>query len=220
MATLTLQQAAAYARAAGFTGDALVDIVAVAEPESSLSTTVVNSIGCVGVWQINQPVHVKDHPNWTVAWLQDPGNNAAAAYTVWQQQGMSAWQSWTTGRAAGYVSAAQVAVASVGGGTATGTATTAALTTATPATGTVTQADLLGDSGKALGSIAHVIIAGAAWVANPDNWSRLIYVVLGGGIILVGLEMVGVPVMTPVTMMMPEGKALTAASKITKAVRK
>lgn len=218
MATLTLQQAAAYARAAGFTGNDLVDIVAVATPESSLSTTVVNSIGCVGVWQINQPVHVKDHPNWTVQWLQDPANNATAAKVIFDQQGMSAWESWTTGKAAGYLPAAQVAVASVGGGTATGTATSAAFTSTT--TPTATPADLLGDSGKALGSIAHVVIAAAAWVANPDNWSRLIYVVIGGGLILVGLEAVGVPVMTPVTMALPEGKVLTAATKMTKAVRK
>lgn len=49
MAMLSMTQIAAYAKGAGFTGNALITAVAVAMAESSGSTTVVNSIGCVGL---------------------------------------------------------------------------------------------------------------------------------------------------------------------------
>lgn len=64
---------------AGVPNANLGEWLARARAESSLQTDVVNSIGAVGLLQINQPVHVKDHPEWTVAWLKDPANNVAAA---------------------------------------------------------------------------------------------------------------------------------------------
>ena len=63
--------------------------------ESGGDTAVVNSIGCVGLWQINQPVHVKSHPTWTVRWLQDPFNNARAAKAIHASQGWGAWEAYT-----------------------------------------------------------------------------------------------------------------------------
>lgn len=57
--------------------------LAIARAESSLRTDVVNnSTGAVGLFQINQPVHVRAHPTWTTSWLKDPGNNVAAARVV------------------------------------------------------------------------------------------------------------------------------------------
>jgi hypothetical protein len=70
-------------------------MAAIAMAESSGDTDVVNSIGCVGLWQINQPVHVKTHPRWTVKWLQNPLNNAAAAKEILKSQGLGAWEVYT-----------------------------------------------------------------------------------------------------------------------------
>ena len=51
MAYLTMTQIAGYAKSAGFTGDALIVAAAVAMAESSGNTSVVNSLGCVGLFQ-------------------------------------------------------------------------------------------------------------------------------------------------------------------------
>jgi hypothetical protein len=78
-------------------------MAAVAMAESSGRTDVVNAIGCVGLWQINQPVHVKSHPTWTVAYLQNPINNALAAKVIYGQQGYSAWEAYTDGSYSKYL---------------------------------------------------------------------------------------------------------------------
>ena len=57
MATLTISQAATYARTAGFSGDNLVTILAIAMAESGLNTTIQNSIGATGILQIYLAVH-------------------------------------------------------------------------------------------------------------------------------------------------------------------
>ena len=49
---LSMTQIAGYAKQAGFSGNALVTAVAVAMAESSGNTSVVNSLGCTGLWQI------------------------------------------------------------------------------------------------------------------------------------------------------------------------
>ena len=94
MPVLSYDQIVQVARAGGLPGDK--DMwAAVAMAESSGRTDVVNSIGCVGLWQINQPVHIKTHPTWTVAWLQNPVNNAKAAAVIYRAQGMKAWEAYT-----------------------------------------------------------------------------------------------------------------------------
>jgi hypothetical protein len=94
MATLTYQQIVQVARTGGLPGDPEV-WAAIAMAESSGRTDIVNEIGCVGLWQVNQPVWVKLHPTWTVAWLKNPVNNAKAAAYVYRAQGFSAWQAYT-----------------------------------------------------------------------------------------------------------------------------
>lgn len=70
-------------------------MAAIAMAESSGRTDVVNSIKCVGLWQINQPVHVKANPTWTIEWLQNPFNNARAAKKIQDQSGLGAWEAYT-----------------------------------------------------------------------------------------------------------------------------
>lgn len=92
MTTLSARQIGRAAYTAGFRGDSLVTAIAVAIGESSGRVEVVNSIGCVGLWQINQPVHVSAHPTWTRAWLQNAVNNARAAYSL--SGGGRTWGPW------------------------------------------------------------------------------------------------------------------------------
>lgn len=185
MATLTRSQIELYALAAGLPPGLFG---AIAEAESSGSTTVVNSIGCVGLWQINQPVQVKDHPTWTVAWLQDPSHNAQAAATLYRQSGTAPWVSsesvWSKDPAV------------------TGTSTTPAgllapdpfgddTTGAIPGDGSTTPSvPGLGDVQSVAGgvtSLAHLGVGAAKWLSNPQNWVRIGEVVVGAGLVLVGL---------------------------------
>jgi len=66
---LSINQAATYARSAGFSGDNLIIILAIAMAESGLDTTVQNSIGATGILQIYLAVH----PDVTYAQAIDPG---------------------------------------------------------------------------------------------------------------------------------------------------
>lgn len=96
MPTLSAREIAGVAAAAGFNRDAntWTTAVAVALAESGGRTDVVNRLGCVGLWQVYQSVHVKAHPTWTTAWLKNPRNNAQAAYVL--SNGGRNWKPWET----------------------------------------------------------------------------------------------------------------------------
>ncbi|SCF46452.1 Transglycosylase SLT domain-containing protein [Micromonospora matsumotoense] len=111
------------AYAAGFRNNPLVTAVAVAMAESSCNPSAVGSngptAGCPngsldrGLWQINNCYHPT--VNDTCAYTAQC--NANAAYNI--SSGGSNWQPWSTynnGAYAGYLSAAQAAVARLGGG--------------------------------------------------------------------------------------------------------
>lgn len=112
MTTLSAGGIADVAYAVGFRGDRLVTAVAVALAESSGRVEVVNSIGCVGLWQINQPVHVVAHPLWTRAWLQHAKNNARAAHVL-SNDGVTwhPWAAYTSGAYRAHLAAARLAAA-------------------------------------------------------------------------------------------------------------
>lgn len=176
MPTLTQSQIAVYARAAGLTPPDLWAAVAMAE--SSGRTDVVNPIGCVGLWQINQPVHVESHPSWTVAYLKDPGHNAAAAKVVAGSQGLSAWEAYTNGSYKQYYNGS----------------------TTTPIA-SLNPFDYLGPNGGSgnggvsgaidgLATIAQTTVDGAKWISTPYNWVRIGYVVGGGILVIMGLGIV------------------------------
>lgn len=133
MTTLTPVGIAQAARGAGFSGDSLTTAVAVALAESSGQVEVINSIGCVGLWQIYQKVHAPAHPTWTTAWLQNAANNAIAAYSV--SSGGTNWGPWTTYTSGAYkahLAAATTGVAASGGTTGGGAGGAAAGTPAAP----------------------------------------------------------------------------------------
>ncbi|WP_328341528.1 hypothetical protein [Micromonospora sp. NBC_00421] len=109
--------------AAGFRNNPLVSAVAVAMAESSCNPSAVGTngptAGCPsgsrdrGLWQINNCYH----PTVTDTCAYNAQCNANAAYSI--SSGGSNWQPWSTyknGAYAGYLSAAQAAVARLGGG--------------------------------------------------------------------------------------------------------
>lgn len=222
MPTLTYQQIVQVARAGGLPGDPEV-WAAIAMGESSGRTDIINSIGCVGLWQINQPVWVKDHPSWTVAYLQNPINNARAAHVVYNAQGFSAWQAYTGPSGSGSdgpwrqyyqtMSSNSVQPASwwndfwhgfkKGWNTGPG-----------PKLGDPNGADAppditggLGDVATGVGTIAEGVTKTATWLGNAKNWERIAYVVGGGVLVLLGLTIVARPLITGT----PVGRAANVA---------
>lgn len=203
MATLTQSQIYAIAVSTGLPQPKLMAAIAMAE--SSGRTNVVNPIGCVGLWQINQPVHVKDHPTWTKAWLSNPVNNARAAKVVYQMQGLEAWESYTDGRFKKYMDS-----------TAQGITDIDPLDPFNLIKGNQ-GGDALDAAGGAVGSIGD--IAGFAakagnWVSNPRNWLRIVYVIGGVALVVVGVSSLARPYVmkaaNAATDVVPQGKALKA----------
>ena len=111
--TLTMKQIGAAALAAGFTGNNLKIAVSIAMAESRGNPNATNSIGCVGLWQINQPVWVHSNSQWTVAWLQNPNNNAQAAMKVFTAQGWQGWSVYNSGAYQRYMDKATAATANL-----------------------------------------------------------------------------------------------------------
>jgi hypothetical protein len=118
---LSPSQIAAVASGAGFSGDSLVISIAVALAESSGNPLVINYLGCVGLWQIYQSVHQPAHPTWTTRWLQNPANNATAAYAL--SSGGRNWQPWETFTNGMYLDHLGVAAAAAGAPDGTGVPT-------------------------------------------------------------------------------------------------
>jgi len=240
MTTLSQTQIYLYAVSAGFTNPSVMSAIAMAE--SSGDPTVVNSIGCVGLWQINQPVWVKSHPTWTVAWLQNPENNAQAAKVVYNAQGLGAWETYTNGAYKKYTSSAPSSTSSavstaqaqnaswwgtLGNGLLGGV--TGGLVQVNPDGSVGGLAGGIGGTVDSLGTIATDIGNAAAWTADPKNWVRVVYVIGGAALVIVGLAVVARPyvnsAVTSATNVVsgatPEGKLVStvksAASKAKKA---
>lgn len=171
MATLTQGQIYTIALTAGLENPKLMAAIAMAE--SSGRTDVVNSIGCVGLWQINQPVHAKAHPTWTVAWLKNPVNNALAAKVIYKSQGLAAWEAYTNGAYKKYAGGDVPGEPVDGGG---GASTQGSF---------VSDVPLIGDALDA----GEAVVKAGAWIANPDNWARVLYVVAGGALVIAGLAL-------------------------------
>jgi hypothetical protein len=229
MATLTYQQIVQVARAGGLPGDPEV-WAAIAMAESSGRADVVNEIGCVGLWQINQPVHVKTHPTWTVAWLQNPVNNAKAAAVTYRAQGFSAWEAYTGPDGKGsdgpwrqyyqQNSSNKAQPASWWGdfwkgfkdGFDTGPGPEDLFDGGTgndPSLGSVTGLD---DVAKGIGTIAEAVAKTAVWLGNAHNWVRIGYVIGGGLLVGLGLTIVARPIINQT----PAGRAVATATKAVK----
>jgi hypothetical protein len=232
---LSQAQIAQVARAAGLPGDP--DIwAAVAMAESSGRTDVVNQIGCVGLWQINQPVHVKRHPQWTVAWLQNPMNNAKAAKEIYRSQGWAAWEAYTGPDGKGsdgpwrdYYKKGTGGVSPVFDwndpfnlwpdewGDAPGSPGGDKLNEWFGGDGSTDgELDLgfgsLGDVATGIGTMAEAVQKTAVWLGNARNWVRIGYVVGGGLLVALGLNIVA----RPLVEQLPTGRMAKMAKSLGK----
>lgn len=240
MATLTYEQIKQVARAGGLPGDA--DMwAAVAMAESSGSTTVVNSIGCVGLWQINQPVHIRSHPTWTVAWLQNPVNNAKAAAVIYRGQGMAAWEAYTgpDGRGSDGPWRQYYKKGSGGGGGSTNAtqamdfwwldpfgivpgnphddySPTDPYGGNPPYSGTVDGVD---DVATGVGAIAEAVQKASQWLGQAKNWVRVGYVTGGAVLVLLGLNIVARPLLEAVPTAKVAKVAKSAAGSMKKGTK-
>lgn len=239
MPVLSYAQIVQVARAGGLPGDK--DMwAAVAMAESSGRTDVVNSIGCVGLWQINQPVHVKTHPKWTVAWLQNPVNNAKAAAVIFRAQGMDAWEAYTGPDGKGSDGPwRQYYRGSKGSADAAGWSWDDIIGDgddfekgfndpfglgdvlpdwANPQWDEYSDTGGLGDVAEGVGAIAEAVQKSAVWLGNSRNWVRIGYIAGGAVLVLMGLSIVAKPLKaTPAGRM---AKAAGGAIKTRRATRK
>lgn len=183
MAKLTMAQMEMYAAAAGLPEPRKWAAIGMAE--SGGRTDVVNAIGCVGIWQINQPVHVKTHPHWTVAWLKDPANNARAAKVIFDAQGWSAWEAYTGPDGQGDDGPWRKHYEGGSGGSA---APVGFLDDLTGGLGDALGA--AGDVASEVGRIAQAVARAGNWLSRSENWLRIGYVIGGGVLLGIGVAMV------------------------------
>lgn len=232
MPTLTYQQIVQVARTGGLPGDPEV-WAAIAMAESSGRTDVINSLGCVGLWQINQPAHIGSHPTWTVQWLQNPVNNAKAAAVVYREQGFSAWEAYTGPSGHGssgpwrqYYQKSSSHSAQPAGwwndfwdgfgkGFDFGPGPEDLVDGGTqndPSLGDVGNLTGINDVARGIGTIAEAVQKTAVWLGNAQNWVRIGYVLGGGILVAMGLTVVARPVLTGT----PGGQAVMKAAKAVK----
>jgi hypothetical protein len=234
MPTLSQAQIAQVARAGGLPGDPDV-WAAIAMAESSGRTDVVNSIGCVGLWQINQPAHVKAHPTWTVAWLQNPVNNAKAAAVIYRAQGFSAWEAYTGPDGKGSDGPWRQYYKGSGGSGATpvnwwddfkdgfgkgfdfGPGPEDLWDGGTGNDPSLSDISGIGDVATGIGAIAEAVQKTAQWLGNARNWIRVGYVAGGGLLLALGMTIVARPLIngTPVGQV-TKAATKTVAKKVTK----
>lgn len=210
MAKWSRAQISVMARAVGW-GEYSDDVAWVAMAESGGDDKVVNSIGCVGLLQINQPVHVSAHPKWTRSWLQDPMNNLSAGLVLFKAAGKSFAQPWADSKHRGgipegwgpHVDPAAGGTGPGGGAQQVDDDPCALLKG--PAREYCLQehgqgGDLGGgllesapNVGGELGRIAQAIAKGANWIGDPGNWVRIAYVTGGAVLALVAVNTIVQP---------------------------
>lgn len=197
MAKLSARQIFALARDAGFSQGQAVTMTAIALAESGGETTAVNRSNSngtidVGLWQINS-VH-----GYSESAMKDPFQNAKAAKAIHARQSYGAWTVYKKGTYNKYLPEALKAAPS--GGTSISSILSGLRTLASAGddvAGAVPGqlAELTGAK-AAMGALDLVARAGT-WITNPQNWLRIVYVVVGGALVVGALVMVTKPIWEP-----------------------
>lgn len=189
----------------------------VAMAESSGDASIVNSIGATGLMQVNQPVHVKANPGWSVKWLQNPMNNLRAAKKLFDQAGQKWDGPWLDSRDKGGLPTGNGGWGQHvrGGGGASQVDDEGDACDLLPEGGmareycerddgsdggapdTGTPLDDVKDTAEQLGRIAQAIAKGANWIADPANWVRVVYVVGGGVLTVAAVNVIARPAIAP-----------------------
>lgn len=226
--TLTAAQIAGYAKLAGFSGQGLVDAVAIGLAESSGRTTAThtnaNGTTDYGVWQINS-VH-SDLITADAQWWS-PAINAQMAFKVYSAAGNSfkPWSTYAGGTGLRYLSNLPVAKSAAFNPDAVGVIT--------PGEGGIITHDPVSDAINAMASpiaalanamkaIAGTVFKATAWTANPKNWGRVAFIGIGGALLIGSMTLVAkpyvmgaaAPVVNAVTDIAPGGGAIKKAAKV------
>jgi hypothetical protein len=175
---------------AGFTGDDVAIAVAVALAESGGKAAAIgrNSNGSAdyGPWQINS-IHshlITPSAQW---WGLVP--NAKMAHSVFAGRN-NTWQPWTVYRTGAYLMFMPTAKAAAGkvpenvrpGGV-----------SVDPGPDGVIEHNPISDMVGSVREIGAAIFKTGAWIADPDNWLRVAYVVAGGAMLIGALTIVARP---------------------------
>lgn len=207
MAVLSNAQVAAAAYAAGFRGEDLAKMTAIAKAESSNRTDVFNGTCCYGLWQINKNAH--QNTVWEANW-KDPVVNARMARKIFQSQGYGAWEVHSKGTYLMYMPAARRAARRVeniaqgkgeqkgdaggvsdwiwniikGAGNVVPGGNPLGPNAEDTLSGQVANKGLLGG----FGSFFSVGVTNFfEWIADPKMWLRVSYWIAGGILLIVAL---------------------------------
>jgi hypothetical protein len=189
----TAECIAGVAYVAGFGRDrpTLERAVAVALAESSGRVKVVNSIGCcVGLWQIN----VKVHKQYTTAQMQDPQQNANAAWAISNEgRNWKPWEAFTNGSYLLHIPAAKIGVSKFY------ERNPSIDPDDSPVPDFLERPWEQGqESLSQLSDLATFPAKVLAWISDRNNIIRVIKVVTGVVVAVVGVAVVARPVVKPV----------------------
>jgi hypothetical protein len=181
--TLTREQVAGFARGAGFPDSQIPMAVAVAELESGRQPARVGMTDPrdLGLMQINSHYHPEVLGiNW-----KDPGQNMRLAHTIWTHGG---WSQWHTAGAAMLLSKTPAFTSTVKGslgliGQAVDTGASAVDAAMAPAKAALQIADLSARVGT--------------FFIDPRNWERILFVLIGGVVVIVGAAVIVRPYAEP-----------------------
>lgn len=210
MANLSQAQIEMYARAAGMSNPQVMAAIAMAESGGNPNAhNVIPPDNSYGLWQINMigsmgPGRRKEYGISSNDELFNPAVNARAAAKILSSQGLSAWSTYTSGAYKKYLN----------GGA--GGATNATDASAWDPLGSLAGGLVMGPGGVLLGGIGGMPgvsgggIAGdglggfnglssisdvaklgvdtAQWMSNPRNWLNVLYVVIGGVVVVTALS--------------------------------
>lgn len=220
---LNAQQVAAAGYLGGFTDPKILgEAVAVAYAESSWNPKASNSC-CHGLWQINTQAHPSMSTN-----VYDPVQNARYAHAIYSQAGgwctsgkppnCNPWQGYGNSRykekLVESTSAAMLVVSAIHSGKSPQDLLGMKYDVSTWNPASDIASGLTG--GAITNPIAPIITAVnrmGKWVTNPDNLARILKVVMGGAVIVVGAAIIlEKPVGTVVSNVLPAGKAIKKVS--------
>lgn len=221
MATLTPQQIAMYAQAAGLSAADAKTAAAVAIAESDGDPGKHNPVppdDSYGLWQINMigamgPSRRKSLGISSNEQLYDPATNARAMAMI-SSKGRN-FTPWTTYGGKRYKSVVQQA-----GWTDW---------FLPPALGLLPDGTVPGVGGSAVGgleglsSLAELAIGAGDWLSKAHNWMRIGQVVVGGGLVYVGLVLAFKQQLAPIASaagdVIPQAKVLKLANNVKKAAK-
>jgi hypothetical protein len=175
---LSYAEIAQVARAAGFGKDesTLATAVAVAMAESSGRTKAVSPTGCChGLWQINVNVHP-----YTKTQMQDPAQNAAAAWKISNSgTNWKPWSAYNNGAYLMYLTQAKSASKAPTSGSG-----------ANPSISIGGQEVDMPDLTGSIEDFMYPITATKEWLSDRNNIFRIVKVLAGGAIAILGLKLI------------------------------